>query len=253
MKKIIIANWKMNPQTLREAVALAKISGEMSRGAKKAAVVICPPSVFLSEVAKALPRGRLLGAQDVFWKEFGAYTGEVSPAMLKNLGVRFVLVGHSERRELGEGNDIVNKKVRRALESGLTPVLCIGERSRDEDGIYLSFLKNELEEGLRGVKKNEMARMIIAYEPLWAIGEGAPRADTPDETFEVAIFIRKILNALYGKDVALAVPVLYGGSVNAKNAGPFLERGGVQGLLVGRSSLAPKEFGEIIRSVEAGA
>ncbi len=223
MKKIIIANWKMNPSTEGEAVKLAKAEDEKN-------VVIVPPFPFLKSVKNVL-RNASLGAQDVFYEKEGAYTGEVSPVMLEKLGVAYVIVGHSERRRLGEDDAMIAKKVRAAMDTGLKVILCVGEplnvRRKGKRAVdvfikkQLSYIKN---------KKN----LIIAYEPVWAIGTGK-NAD-PDDAARVAEVIRK----------KLPVPVLYGGSTNSRNAKSFLEKKEIAGLLVGGASIDPREFGKMV-------
>lgn len=246
-KKIIVANWKMNPQSLKEAK-------EIFNGIKKAAsklpkveTVICPPFVYLSAFSFQSSAVRL-GAQNLFWEKKGAYTGEISPAMLKNSGIKYVIIGHSERRALGETDEMINKKVKAALGEGLNVILCVGERERDLDGEYLNFLKMQINEGLKGISKKLLANLLVAYEPVWAINSNAnARADNPEAAMQIAIFIRRELLPLIGNQAARNIPILYGGSVNPENAGGFLEKAGMQGLLVGGQSLLIKNFGEILK------
>ena len=252
-KKIIVANWKTNPRSLKEAK-------EIFNGIKKAAskltrveAVVCPPFVFLSEIVRHSVSNRRtpsvrLGAQNVFYEKKGAYTGEISPVMLKDFGVKYIIIGHSERRALGEADETVNKKIKSALEEGFKVILCIGERERDLDGEYLNFLKMQINEGLKGVSKKLLNNLLIAYEPVWAISSNAgAQADNPESVMQIAIFIRRELLPLIGNQAARNIPILYGGSVNPENAGDFLERTGMQGLLVGGQSLIPKNFGEILK------
>jgi len=219
--KIIIANWKMNPQTTEEAIQLAKESDIEG-------LVICPPFPFLEEVKKTIKKAKL-GAQDLFWEPQGAYTGEVSAKELKNLGVEYVIIGHSERRQnLGETDEIVAKKIKAAVEEGLTPILCVGETRAERDaGKTKEVVERELKVGLSLVgqmSKVKGQRLVIAYEPLWAIGENASAADTPADFCHQAIYLRKVLAGLFGSEAARATPILYGGSVDARNAAPFLRR-----------------------------
>jgi len=218
MKKIlVVANWKMNPQNLAEAKKLFSSVVKGVRGIKKAEIVICPPFVYLpilTLIEKTSRTSLKLGAQDCFWKEKGAFTGEVSPMMLKDLGYQYVIVGHSERRKyLKETDEMINKKIKAALKVGLKPILCIDETSQ--------------------IPKN-IENLIIAYEPLFAIGTGKPCS------LEQAKKIRsKIKHSI----------VLYGGSVNSKNAVNYIKQAGFQGLLIGSASLRTKEFIKIVRSV----
>ncbi len=204
MKPLIVANWKMNPQTLKEAKLL------FSR-VKKSGGIICPPFIYLS-VLKAN------GAQDVFWEKSGAFTGEISPLMLKNLGVKYVIIGHSERRKYQrETNEMIAGKLEAVLKAGLKPILCVDKVS-------------QIPKSTKG--------LIIAYEPLFAIGTG--KACSPARASKMRIAINK---------AAGRVPVLYGGSVNSQNAATYIKEAGFQGLLVGGASLKPKEFIDIIKNV----
>jgi len=265
-KKLIIGNWKMNPTSLNEAKEITSKLSKFSKYSKlsktKADVVICPPFVYLERIsnllkAKSLKLKAIFGAQDVFYESEGAYTGQISAPMLKNLGVQYVIVGHSEKRALGETNEIVAKKIGACLKNLLTPIVCIGESSRDESGNYFSFVRTQIEEifsarggsasGGIGIPKSALNKIVIAYEPIWAIGKKAIREATPAESEEMAIFIRKVFNDLYDQKSAQGIKILYGGSVNTKNAREFLKSGGVDGLLVGRDSLDAKKFIEIIK------
>ena len=234
----------MNPETLREAQTIfAKIKRGLSRK-KNVEVVICPPFIYLEKLLAG--NGRLgIGAQDAFWEERGAYTGQISINQLSKLGVSYIILGHSERREQGDTNESVHKKILEAFRFRLRVVLCIGERVRDEEGDYLSFLQNELLEGLEKIPARFYKNLVIAYEPIWAIGEKG-KASTPEDFLEKSIFIKKVLANLTDKKTALRVPILYGGSVDETNAEGFLYTGKADGLLVGRASLDPKSFNEIL-------
>lgn len=221
MKPLIVANWKMNPLSLAEAKKLFDSVKRGVKNIKKAEVVICPPFLYLNELSSSRPARSLarlirIGAQNCFYEKEGAYTGEVSPAMLKDLGCKYVIVGHSERRKyFKETDEQVNKKLKAALKAGLTPILCISDQK-------------EIPYGLN-------KKTIIAYEPIWAIGSG--KACDVEEAQKMRILIRKIA----GKDIR----VLYGGSVNSKNASDYIKEAGFQGLLVGGASLKAEEFNRI--------
>ncbi|MBI2046015.1 MAG: triose-phosphate isomerase [Parcubacteria group bacterium] len=253
-KKTIIANWKMNPGTLAEA---KKIFGSVKKTAQKLShveTVVCPPFVYLHELWKGTSGKKCaLGAQDIFWERAGGFTGEVSSSMLSDALVQYVIVGHSERRALGETDDIVNKKIHRAVKDGFKTIVCVGEKERDAHARYFLFLEHEIKQSLAKVTRAVLKNIIIAYEPLWAIGKEAKRPATPHEFFEMLIFIRKILTDMFGKKEAFAVPVLYGGSVDHRNAKEFLAVDGSAGLLVGRASLEPKLFQEILFSADLSA
>jgi triosephosphate isomerase len=248
-KKLIVANWKMNPTTPSRARLVAASIAKTAKKHKAAEVVICPPTVFLSELAKARQRSVALGVQDIFYEEQGAYTGQTSPAMLVSYRARFAILGHSERRALGETNELVGRKVRYAMEQGITPIACVGERERSEDGSYYFFVREELEAILSGLRRKDLAKLVIAYEPIWAIGKRAEEAMQPRELNEMVLFIRKVLTEEFGRKPAGTVRILYGGSVKGDNAHEILEEGGVDGLLVGSASLQPREFAKIIQAV----
>lgn len=227
MKKLLIANWKMNPVFEKDAVKLAQ-------GSDIKNTVIAPPFLFLKSI-KSVLKNATLCAQDVFYEEQGAYTGEVSPLMLKKLGVKYVLVGHSERRHLGESDGMILKKMRTTLDAGLKVVLCVGEplSVRKKGDIEVKkYIKNQL----RGVSYSKS--LIVAYEPIWAIGTG--RYANPEDALSVVQYIKSIIS----------VPVLYGGSTNSQNAKGFLEKKEIDGLLIGRTSLNAKEFEKIAKIAE---
>ncbi len=227
MNKIIIGNWKMNPLTLAEAQQLA---GKIDRAPKHEAV-LCPPTPFLSAID--YPN---LGAQDCFWKAKGPYTGQSSSAELKSLGVKYCIVGHSERREQGDTDEQVNAKLLALQEQGIVPVLCIGHgTTREEDDMaVVDVLRRQLEAGLADA---ELKDVIVAYEPVWAVGSGKPA--TPEHAEKIAIFIK----TKYNID-----RVLYGGSSNSVNAANFLQQPNIDGLLVGGASLLPDDFNKMINT-----
>lgn len=232
MTKLIVANWKLNPITKKEAITLARSSDFKH-------VVIAPPFPFLEDVKKVLKKASL-GAQDVFFKSVtkGPFTGEVSATMLKKLGVRYVIVGHSERRAMGETDAVVNKKVKAALDAGLKVILCVGEnKAVRRRGVKKAeeFVRGQLAKALKGIKSKK--NIVIAYEPIWAIGTG--RNDKPEE---IAVIVRSIKRTIHAN-------VLYGGSVKPTNIASIISRGGVQGALVGGASLKKKDFRKIVSAV----
>ena len=239
MPRLVIANWKMNPQSAWEAMRLARQSD--CEG-----LVIAPPFPFLEAVSKTLKRA-VLGAQDMFWESppsgKGAYTGEVSPEELKSFGVKYVITGHSERRRLGETDEMIAKKVKAALEHDLVPILCVGESAEERSaGKKEEVVRRELEAGLSLIHDSRFMNheLVIAYEPLWAIGSGAP--DTPEDMAAMAEVIRKTLVA---SGYTLVARVLYGGSVTSENAESFLGREEINGVLVGGASLNAEEIKKI--------
>lgn len=246
--KIVMANWKMNPATLSEA---KKIFNGIKKGMTKIKgvdVYVCPPFVFLPELAKlATSKKVLLGAQDSFYEESGAYTGQISPKMLKNFKSKIVILGHSERRALGESNEFVARKVVHAINEGMTVVLCVGESERTEDGDYYKFIRDELESVLSKIRRIDLKKLIIAYEPIWAIGKRAEEALSVSDLYEMILFIRKVVTEHFGRAPAQRISVLYGGSVKNENAKEFVAEGGADGLLVGGASLKPAEFVKIVK------
>lgn len=222
-KKLIVANWKMNPGTWQEAE-------ELFNSVKETSAVICPPFIYLSGFASY----ENLGAQDCFYEEKGAYTGEISVAMLKDLGCKYIIVGHSERRKyFNETDGEVNKKVKAVLEAGLIPIVCIGETEEErENNKTEEVLEKEIKEGLDGVN---FSKIVIAYEPIWAIGTGNA-CDV-----EEAQKMKEVIQKMTSKDAK----ILYGGSANADNADGYLNQANFDGLLVGGASLKPDEFKRI--------
>lgn len=255
MKKIIIGNWKMYPTSLKDAQEKFKGIKKVASTLRNVQTVICPPFVYVSDLKKLITGHRcVLGAQNAWIENEGAYTGEVSPVMLTSLKLSHVILGHSERRAVvngcGETDELVNKKVVAAIKAGLTVVLCVGETERDPDGEYLKHISSQIKIALKGITKKDLARIVVAYEPIWAIGKHALRAASAEDALEVSILIKKTLADLYGKEGGV-VAILYGGSVDVKNAWEFLTKSHVDGLLVGRASLDPKVFGEILKSADS--
>jgi len=237
MNKLLVANWKLYPSTITEALKLARASDHKN-------VVVCPPFSFLSSVKKVLKHAAL-GAQDVFWEELGPHTGEVSAAMLKSVGVQYVIVGHSERRKMGETDEMVSAKVAAALIAGLKVILCVGEPlSVRRKGVAhaVRFVEKQLTKNLASTTHYSLlsTRLLIAYEPIWAVGTGKP--DKPEETAHIVARIKHLLSTRYS---LLTPRVLYGGSVNAKNAKRFLRV--TDGALVGGVSLKHRDFREVVR------
>ena len=241
---IIAGNWKMNT-TPQEGCALVEQMRDALDAESAVTSLVCPPFVHLASVAEAL-RGTsiALGAQNMHPESSGAFTGEVSPDMLRGL-CQFVILGHSERRELfGETDEFVNRKVRAAISAGLQPILCVGERlEQREGGEAVAVVERQLALGLEGVE--DSTPLVVAYEPVWAIGTG--RAATPDVAQSMMASIRGALAARYGRDAANEIPLLYGGSVNAANAADYVGEPDVNGALVGGASLDPEAFTQIVR------
>jgi len=246
-KKIIVANWKMNPASLKEAKVLFASAKKAVSRLFNVETVICPPFIYLTELGHSMSKLKL-GAQDVSRFDFeGAHTGEVSAKMLKNLGVKYAIIGHSERRKLGETSEIINKKIGISLSLGLKAIFCVGEETRDEEGKFAEIIEQQINEGLKGLSQNLMKGLIIAYEPVWAIsGSTKSKAGDSESAFRVAVLIRKVLMDIAGNELARKIPILYGGSVSSANAKQFLKDGQMDGLLVGNKSLDKEEFKKIL-------
>jgi triosephosphate isomerase len=250
-KKIVAGNWKMN-KTADEATALLSevvnmIKDEVTNDVQ---VVLCPPAIYLTSFRQYVPAGGkiALGAQNCHEKASGAYTGEISAPMLQSIGVEYVILGHSERRQyFAETNAQLADKVNIALENGLTPIFCCGE-SRDlrENGDYLGFVKDQITESLFHLSAEEFGKVVIAYEPIWAIGTGltASSAQAQDMHFE----LRRYIAGQYGDAVAQDTSILYGGSANEKNAAELFSQPDVDGGLIGGASLKSREFTTVVKA-----
>ncbi len=250
MRKTIIAgNWKMY-KTIPEAIELANgLKRELyDLEAEEIDIVLCPPFTCLSEVGEVVINSNIqLGAQDVYWQEEGAFTGEISPKMLKDAGCKFVIIGHSERRQhFSETNEAVNKKIKAALASELTPIMCVGETlSEREKNLTFKVLDDHLQNGLKDISEKDALRIVIAYEPVWAIGTG--KTATPDQAQEAQKYIRGLLLKMYNKDVAESIRIQYGGSVKPDNIAELMKQPDVDGGLVGGASLTIESFAKIVK------
>lgn len=241
---LIVANWKMNPRTLKEA---EKLFLEVQKGVKSGEVIIAPPFPFISDLHQLSRMKRIkLAAQDIFFETGGAYTGEVSLPMLKSVGAVASIVGHSERRERGESNNEIYRDIQTLIKHRTLAIVCVGEKTRnnDDSGGYFNAVETQLTAALKNLKAAELKYIVVAYEPVWAIGTGNDA--TPEDAREMKLFIRKVLADRFGRKAAEGVRVLYGGSVNKQNAGDLIEKGGVDGFLVGGASLKAKEFLAVI-------
>jgi len=243
-RPLIAGNWKMY-KTVAEAKALAE---DVRRGgAGEAEVLVCPPFTSLLAVAEVLRGGPVfLGGQDMHWEDEGAFTGAVSPRMLRDVGCTHVILGHSERRQLfGETDENVARKAQAAFRHGLTPVVCVGETLGERDGgRTMEVVERQTERALRGLTPDQMATAVVAYEPVWAIGTG--RNATPEQAQEVHAFIRRLVSRSHGEAPAAAARLLYGGSVKPDNAGAIMAQADVDGALVGGASLQAASFLKIV-------
>jgi triosephosphate isomerase len=250
-RPIIAANWKMHKTHLESIQVVQKLSYLLDeRDAERVEVVICPPFTALRSIETLLQSDRLpygLGAQDVHWEAQGAFTGEVSPGMLEALRVGYVIVGHSERRELfGETDETVNRKVRAVFGHGMAPILCVGETLSERDtGGTEDKVTRQIRADLAGVSAGDASRLVVAYEPIWAIGTG--RNAEPADAGQVIGLIRETLGSLYSAELAEGVRIQYGGSVKAGNVREFMAHPEIDGALVGGASLDPEEFALIVK------
>ena len=247
-RPIIAGNWKMN-KTIGESIELSTALKRVLFDEGSVDIVLCPPFTALSEVAETILDSNLaLGAQNCFWEEKGAYTGEISPLMLKDLGCKYTIVGHSERRQyFGETNQLVNKKIKTLLKIGINPIMCIGENLEErESGKTFDIINNHIEGGLLDISSDELLKITIAYEPVWAIGTG--RNATPEQAGEVHRFIRKKIEKLYNGESATLLRIQYGGSVTPENISDLIKDPDIDGALVGGASLKSASFVKIVKA-----
>lgn len=249
MRKIIIAgNWKLN-KTIAEAVELVSEIKSQADGVTNVDIVVCPVFTALSEVNKIVAGSNVgLGAQDLYWEDSGAFTGEVSVPLLKDAGCQYVIIGHSERRQFfGETNETVNNKVKAALAGGLIPIVCVGENleQREADKAF-DVVKDHVENSLKGFSADEMKKIIVAYEPVWAIGTG--KTASPAQAQEIHNFIRSLLKEMHNDEVAESMRIQYGGSVKPENAKELMGQKDIDGALVGGAALKAESFLGIIKN-----
>ena len=245
-KKIIAGNWKMN-MTPSEAVELVNTLKPLVV-TEDADVVFCVPAIDIIPVVEAAKGSNIqVGAENMYFEEKGAYTGEISPNMLTDAGVKYVVLGHSERREyFAETNETVNKKMLKAFEHGLTPIMCCGETlEQREQGVTMDFIRQQVKVGFQNVTADQAKTAVIAYEPIWAIGTG--KTATSDQAEEVCKGIRELIAEVYDTDTAEAVRIQYGGSMNAGNAKELLAKPNIDGGLIGGASLKA-EFGQVVNA-----
>jgi len=249
--KIVAGNWKMHfgPAAATEFAEKLRINILDTHGVS---VILCPPFLALKPVFDVVKDSELkVGAQNMHWEEAGAFTGEITGAMIKETGAEYVILGHSERRHVfGESDDWINKKVHRSLKTGLTPILCVGEKIEEREADQTeTVIARQLREGLKGLSKGEMETVIIAYEPVWAIGTGLTA--TPEQAADVHAFIRGALKTLYDEEVAESTWILYGGSVKPDNTQGLLSNKDIDGALVGGASMTLEGFKGIIDAAGA--
>ncbi|MGD0551047.1 MAG: triose-phosphate isomerase [Sedimentisphaerales bacterium] len=249
-RSFIAGNWKMNTD-VHSSVKLAEgvVSGCKDIAGSKVDVAVCPPFVYLQQVGKALQSSHIaLGSQDIYFEQKGAFTGEISAAMLKDIGCAYALCGHSERRHvIGETDELINKKVHAAILGGLLPILCVGELLDERKANKTDeVVTRQMKKGLAGLIAEKMSAVTIAYEPVWAIGTGLTA--TPQQAQEVHALIRKLVAQMYDRKIADAIRIQYGGSVKPDNAGELMSQEDIDGLLVGGASLKAEDFVAIVKA-----
>lgn len=248
-KPFIAGNWKMNTDSHTGVELAERIASESMDVSGQVTLAVCPPFVYLHAVAKALSSsGVSVGAQDVYFEPKGAFTGEISTSMLKDIGCTYCLCGHSERRHvIGETDELINKKTIAAIGGGLLPILCVGELLEEREASQTDeIVTRQLENGLAGLSAEKISAVTVAYEPVWAIGTGLTA--TTQQAQEVHDFIRNLLGKMYNKQIAEEIRILYGGSVKPGNAKELMEGPDIDGLLVGGASLKADDFLAIIRA-----
>ncbi len=249
-RKVVAGNWKMNNDLNGTVNLISDIKKEMTGKSLTAEIIVCPPFTNL-ETANALLKDShiRLGAQNIFYEESGAFTGEISPSMLKSVGSEYVIVGHSERRTIfGEDNKTINKKIKTAIRHDLKPIFCIGETLKErEGGITFKVIETQVKEGLEGISESELKNLIVAYEPVWAIGTG--KNATPEQAQEVHKFIRALIQKIYSASFAGQLVIQYGGSVKPENAAELLSQPDIDGALVGGACLKADSFIKIAEAV----
>lgn len=246
-RKIIAGNWKMNNDFLAAQNLITKINSGLNGKKLNADVIICPPYTSLSEANSLIKNTSVkLGAQNMYFENEGAFTGEISAKMLKSVGCEFVIIGHSERRAIfNESDNLINKKIKKALETGLKPIFCVGETlEQREENITKEIIKNQIIQGLNSLVPDDLKNIIIAYEPVWAIGTG--KNATPDQAEEVHEFIRILISDNFSPEIAENLIIQYGGSVKPENAKELLSQKNIDGALVGGASLKAESFIGII-------
>ena len=248
-RKVIAGNWKMHKDLSESQNLISKLINELRKENVNCDIIICPPFTSLSEAAGLVKNTKVkLGAQNMHYEDKGAFTGEVSAAMLKSVGCEYVILGHSERRAIfSESDEMINKKIKKALGSGLRPIFCIGETLQQrESGTMNDVIKRQVTDGLQHVSTGEMEKIIIAYEPVWAIGTGVTA--TPQQAQEVHVYVRQLINNIFGDDTAEKLIIQYGGSVKPDNAAELLSQSDIDGALVGGACLEADSFLKIIKS-----
>ena len=246
-KPIIAGNWKMHKTVVESVATVIELKAHVS-GISDREIVVCPVFTALKFVCDALANSNIkVGAQNLFWEEKGAFTGEISAPQIKETGCSHVIIGHSERRQyFHETNETVGKKILAALKAGLTPIVCIGETLAErEAGNAFTVNEKQIKESLASISEEQMKKLVVAYEPVWAIGTG--KVASPEQAEEVHLCIRKAISSMFGKDIADTIRILYGGSVKPDNIAILMAKENIDGALVGGASLEAESFAKIVK------
>lgn len=247
-RKVIVGNWKMN-YALKEAMEFSKLLKEQLVNINNVDIGICPTYICLNDVKKQLNTSNIkVGAQNVYYEDKGAYTGEISVPMLKNIAVDYCIIGHSERRQyFGETDENVNLKAKRLLQENITPIICVGENlSEREKNVHFELIKEQIEKAFKDIEENDISNIIVAYEPIWAIGTGVTA--TAKQAEEMCKYIRNVVSEMYNENIAECLSIQYGGSVNLSNIVELMKMPNIDGALIGGASLKP-EFIDIVKNV----
>lgn len=246
MKAVIVANWKMHPQNRKESRRLLEQTKKLAEKHPKVSIIVAPPALYLQDLAGGRGRRVMFAAQNGHFDAEGAHTGEISMTQIKDARATHVLVGHAERRAAGETNEDTRKKVKAALTAGLTPILCIGESKREQGGEHFDVVRMQIRTGFADVPDAKISKVLVAYEPVWAIGAVKPLS--PRDMHEMSIFIRKVLVDTRG-EAGHSLKILYGGSIDEGNARGMLQGGDVCGILLGRASVSMEHFAPLLDSI----
>ena len=246
---LIVGNWKMFPKTIDEARSIIRMMERVLKNTKKIAMVVCPPALFVADIARHAHKKKSvsIGVQNMHQEVEGAHTGDISARQSMSVGAKYVIIGHAERRAIGETDIAVQQKTFLAVTTGLTPIVCVGEKERDAQGAYLDFVNSQITSAMALVPQHMRSRIIFAYEPLYAIG--APKPPAEHDIHQMILSIRKMLHAAHGPSIGRTVRVLYGGAVDTSNAQKLFEAiPELSGFLIGRASVDPEKCEPLLRS-----
>lgn len=248
-QKFVIGNWKMKITSLAQAKKLFTDTKKEAGKHRGVQTIVCPPAFYLEPLSKMVTGHRcVLGAQNIFHEEVGAFTGELSPLMLADRKIGYSIIGHSERRAMGETSEDVSKKIRMCIKNGIIPIVCVGETERKDDNSHYKVIKKQIKESFAGIPYEALGSILLAYEPVWALSSTKDRHDaTPQDAEEMKLFVQKVFADMYGVKKIENLTFLYGGSVDADNVADFMKEKSVDGVLVGSASVDSKEFAQMLK------